>query len=109
MIKSLSFNELVGDGGLTYRPDTADAPGRGKTGVVVIMQSSDVSEGVSRGIPVEALAADVDMLSVARDGIAKWARARNGDFYALMVEVEEPTARGNLHSQLANSIRLLSA
>ena len=109
MLRSLSFNELVGDNALTYRPDGVDAPGAGKTGVVVIMQHSDVTAGALRGIPVEALGADSDMAAVARRGIARWSRSSNGDFYALLVEIEDAAARDNLVNQLANAIRLLSA
>jgi hypothetical protein len=110
MLRSLSFNELVNaERILVYRLDSADSPGEGRSGAVVIMQSSDVSDGDPRGIPVEALDADTDMLSDAKAAIAKWTRARNGDFYALMIELANATERGRLVSQLHNSIRLLSS
>jgi hypothetical protein len=104
-----SFSELVDiDGLVVYRPDSVDSPGEGKSGVVVIMQASDVSDEVERGIPVEAPDTDTDMLRDAQAGIAKWTRARNGDFYALMIELSSAAEREDLVGRLEKSIRQLS-
>jgi len=105
-----SFSELVDiDGVVVYRPDTVDSPGAGRSGVVVIMQASDVSDEVERGIPVEALDTDTDMLRDAQAGVARWTRERNGDFYALMIELSTAAEREELVGRLQKSIRQLSA